>query len=141
MRSLIFPSVALGLTIALASCGDDSFSPTAETVAGSYAASTFTHETSAGTTDLLALGAVVSIALAADGTMTGEIFVEGGAEDGSDLDEDLTGTWTLAGSTVTFDQGADTFVRDVEFTAAQDRLTGERTFDDGTARLVLTKTE
>jgi hypothetical protein len=141
MRSLIFPGVALGLTIAFAACGDDSFSPTEETVAGSYAASTFTLETSAGTTDLLELGAVASITLAADGTTTGEIFVEGGAEDGGDLDENLTGTWTLTGSTVTFDQGADTFVRDVEFTAGRDRLTGEGTFDEGTIRLVLTKTE
>jgi hypothetical protein len=75
------------------------------------------------------------------GTTTGEIFVEGGGEDGGDLDEDLAGTWTLTGSTVTFDLGADTFIRDVEFTADEDRLTAEDTCEDVTIRLVLTKTE
>jgi hypothetical protein len=139
MRSLTPRDVALALTIGLAACGDDNFSPTVENVAGSYTASTFTYQTDAGTTDLLALGAVVSIELADDGTTTGEIFVEDGGEGGGDLDEDLTGTWTLAGSTVTFDQGADTFIRDLEFTADEDRLTGEDTFDDVTIRLVLTK--
>jgi hypothetical protein len=132
--------VALTLTIALAACSDDNFSPTVENVAGSYTASTFTYETAAGTTDLLALGAVVSIDLDADGTTTGEIFLEDGGEDG-DLDESLAGTWTLDGSTVTFDQTADTFIRDVEFTADEDRLAGEDTFDDVTIRLVLSKTD
>ena len=139
MRSSILRGVALALTIALAACGDD-FSPSVENVAGSYTASTFTYRTDEGTTDLLALGAIVSIDLAEDGTTTGEIFIEGG-EDGGDLEEDLAGTWTLTGSTVVFDQGADTFIRDVEFTADEDRLTGEDTFDEVTIRLVLTKTE
>jgi hypothetical protein len=141
MRSSTMGGVALTLTIALAACGDDNFSPTVETVAGSYTASTFTYETAAGTTDLLALGAVVSIDLAADGTTTGEIFVEEGGEGGGDLAESLAGTWTLDGSTVTFDQTADTFIRDLEFTVDEDRLTGEDTFDDVTIRLVLSKTE
>ena len=140
MRSSILRGVALALTIALAACGDD-FSPSVENVAGSYTASTFTYRTDEGTTDLLALGAIVSIDLAEDGTTTGEIFIEGGGEDGGDLEEDLAGTWTLTGSTVVFDQGADTFIRDVEFTADEDRLTGEDTFDEVTIRLVLTKTE
>ena len=140
MRSLTLRGSTLALTIALAACGDD-FSPTVENVAGSYAASTFTQRTDAGTTDLLALGAVVSIELAEDGTTTGEIFIEGAGEGGGDLDEDLAGTWTLTGSTVIFDQDADTFIRDVEFTADEDRLTGEDTFDDVTIRLVLTKSE
>ncbi len=93
------------------------------------------HDRSAGT------GAVVSIDLADDGTTTGEIFVAEGAEDGADLDEDLAGTWTLAGSIVTFEQGADTFIRDVEFTADEVVLIGEDTFDDVTIRLVLSKTD
>ena len=139
MRSSIMRAIALVLTIALAACGDDNFSPTVENVAGSYTASTFTYESSDATIDLLAAGAVVSIDLADDGTTTGEIFVAEGAEDGGDLDEDLTGTWTLAGNTVTFEQGADTFIRDVEFTADEDVLIGEETFDDVTIRLVLSK--
>lgn len=39
---------------------------------------------------------------------------------------------------MTFEQGADTFIRDLEFTA-EDVLIGEDTFDDVTIRLVLSK--
>ena len=78
----------------------------------------------------------MTLNLATDGTTTGQLFVPGGDEDGGDLDADLTGTWTLSGSTVTFDQAADTFFPDVEFTAEQDRLTGEGDFGDESIRLV-----
>jgi hypothetical protein len=54
-------------------------------------------------------------------------------------DADLAGTWTLSGSTVTFNQAADTFIRDVEFEASENRLTGEGTFGEETIRLVLIK--
>ncbi len=43
------------------------------------------------------------------------------------------------GGVVTFAQSADTFIRDVAFTASRNRLSGEGTFDSGTIRLVLTK--
>ena len=133
--------VRLGLLLGLAACGGgDGFSPTVDTVAGSYSAATFTAGSAVGTVDLLAIGALVSVTLEPDGTTTGRLFVPGGAEDGGDLDEDLTGTWSLSGSTVTFSQTADTFIRDAEFTATRDRLTGEGVFGDLTIRLVLTKT-
>jgi hypothetical protein len=130
--------IPLTLVLVLGSCGGDSFSPTVETVAGSYTASSFTLSSSVGTTDLLALGSTVDITLAIDGTT---LFVPGGAEDGSDLDVDLVGTWTLSGSTVTFNQTGDTFIRDVQFTAGRNRLSGEGTFSGTIIRLVLGKTD
>ena len=54
----------------------------------------------------------------------------GGDEDGGDLDEDLTGTWTLTGQTVTFNQTAETFIKEAEFIAGRNTLTAEST-DDG----------
>jgi spore maturation protein SpmB len=76
MRALISRTVAVGTSVMLAACGgDDGFSPTVETVAGSYSATIFTLTTSAGTTNLLAAGALVSVTLAADGTTTGQLFV------------------------------------------------------------------
>lgn len=138
MRWLRLPKVALSWALALTACGD-SFSPTTETVAGSYTASSFTVTSLAGTSDLLASGATASVNLASDGTTTGRLFVPGGSENGEDLDEDLTGTWTLSGSTVTFNQTADTFIRDVEFTATRNRLSSEGTFGEFTIRLVLSK--
>jgi hypothetical protein len=127
--------------VTLAACGggDDSFSPSVETVAGSYTASTFTVTTVAGALNLLTTGAQVSVTLAADGTTTGRLFVPNGADDGSDLDEDLTGTWSLSGSTVTFNQSADTFLTDVQFTATENQLTSEGEFNGAAIHVVLTK--
>ena len=140
MRAAVSRIFALGLSLALAGCGDDdSFSPTTDNVAGSYSASSFTVSSTLGTIDLLALGASVEVTLEPDGTATGRLFVPGGAAGGSDLDADLTGTWSLAGSTVTFNQTADTFIRDADFTAEENRLTGEGTFNGQTVRVVLEK--
>jgi hypothetical protein len=137
MRAIL----ALALALALGSCGgEDTFSPTVETVAGSYTASLLTLSSSVGTTDLLALGSTVAITLAVGGTTSGRLFVPGGADDGSDLDVDLAGTWALSGSTVTFQQAGDTFIRDVEFTAGPNELNGEGMFSGAIIRLVLGKT-
>jgi hypothetical protein len=132
--------VALTLALALGSCGgEDTFSPTVESVAGSYTASSLTLVSSVGTTDLLALGSTVAISLDANGTTSGRLFVPGGDDDGSDLDVDLAGTWTLSGSTVTFNQTGDSFIRGVEFTAGPDQLNGEGEFSGAIIRLVLGK--
>ena len=129
--------------VALAGCGgdDNPFSPTVANVAGTYNASQFTaSDTELGDFNLLALGATVHVVLNPDGTTTGHIFVpDVGQEDGA-VDADLTGTWTLSGSTVTFSQTADTFIRDVEFTAAQNSLASEGTINGTTIHLTLAKT-
>jgi hypothetical protein len=84
-------------------------------VAGSYAASTsfgtltFTSLSDGVTTDWLAAGASLSLGLNANGSVEGRLFVPGGDEDGTDLDEDMVGTWVLDGSIVRFQQNADTF--------------------------------
>jgi len=141
MGAVIGRAAALSIAIALGACGgEDSFSPSISTVSGSYTAITFTVTSSVGTTDLLALGSTVATTLAADGTTSGRLFVPGGDEDGSDLDVNLAGTWTLSGDTVTFTTVGDTFLTDVEFTAGRGRLSGEETFNGTTIRLVLGRT-
>ena len=139
MRASIRRVVTAGLLVLAPACSDDPFEPTDENVAGAYDAETFTTTTSTGTTDLLATGAEATITLAADGTTTGRLFLPGGNEDGSDFDADLTGTWTLADGIVTFDHESDTFIRDVEFTAGENRLTSQGAFGPVTYRLVLRK--
>ena len=144
MRFLSTRATTLALAAILSSCGDDDndvFSPTIDNVAGSYSAATLTVTSPSGTVDFLALGAEVDVILAANGTTTGHLFVPGGGENGEDFEADLTGTWTLADSTVTFDHEGDTFIRDVDFTVTRNQLTGEETFDDQTVRLVLTKSD
>jgi hypothetical protein len=129
------------LVFLLACGGSDSFTPTEETVAGTYEASTFTLTSFSGTTDLLLAGATVDATLAPDGTTSGRLFVPGGEEDGGDLDEDLTGTWTLAGQTVTFNQTAETFIGEAEFIAGRNTLTAEGTFDGLSIFLQLVKAD
>ncbi|HYF38257.1 MAG TPA: hypothetical protein VD930_01125, partial [Gemmatimonadales bacterium] len=130
----------LAFALGAAACGDDdSFSPTVETVAGSYTATTFTLSSVVGEINLLSGGATVTMDLATDGTTTGRLFVPDVGTGGSDLEEDLAGTWSLTDSTVTFDQSEATFIPQIDFTASPNRLTGEGTFSGGTLRLVLTK--
>ena len=90
--------------------------------------------------NLLSLGATVHVVLNPDGTTTGHLFVPDLGQEDGELDADLTGTWTLSGSTVTFSQTADTFIRDVEFTASQNSLESEGTFEGTTLHLALAKT-
>lgn len=130
--------------LAVTGCGGDDntpFSPTVANVAGTYNATLFTvSNDSLGTLNLLSVGATVHVVLNPDGTTTGHIFVPDlGQEDGA-VDADLTGTWTLSGDKVTFSQTSDTFIRDVEFTAAQNSLESEGTFDGATLHLALAKT-
>lgn len=127
--------------LVLLACGEGTpFSPTVETVAGSYQATTLTATQGTSSVNLLLGGGSLTLNLHEDGTTAGRLFVPGGGEGGADLDVDLTGTWTLTDNTVTFDQpNSDTFIRDTPFTAERNRLRAEETFSDVTIRVVLTK--
>jgi hypothetical protein len=69
------------------------------------------------------------------------LFVPGVVVGGADVDEDLAGTWTLSGTTVTFSQTNSTLINDVDFAVGPNTLTGEGTFQGTALRLVLTKDE
>jgi hypothetical protein len=127
------------LAVTVLGCGKDAFTPTSTDVAGSYAATTFTTTANGTTTDHLAAGASFALTLDPNGGTTGRLFIPGAAEGGGDLDADMVGTWTLSGSTVTFTQAADTFVRDMAFSVEQNRLRGDATFGDTRIRVVLDK--
>jgi hypothetical protein len=130
-------SVAAAL---LAACGgDDPFTPTPATVQGEYNASRFTATNSQGTVNLLALGATVHVVLKPDGTTTGHLSVPDLGTGG--IEADLAGTWSLSGSTVTFNpDDPNSIIGDAEFTAAQNSLDGEGQFEGTTLHLTLSKT-
>jgi hypothetical protein len=119
-------------------CGD-SFTASTSSVAGNYTLQSFTTTDSTGTTNWVTAGATLTIALAANGTTTGHLFVPGGDVGGGDLNADMAGTWTLVGDIVTFSQAADTFVRNVPFVATANRLTGDQQFTSTRVRIALTK--
>jgi hypothetical protein len=120
-------TAALAAVVMAAACGD-SFSPTLETVAGTYTATTFTTTANGTTTDQLAAGGSLVLTLAAGGTTSGQLVVPAVGDAGADFIADMAGTWVLTGDKVTFTQGADTFVRDMTFTATENELRGDETF-------------
>ena len=132
-------SGALAIALFLASCGgDDGFSPTVDNVSGSYSASSFTITSSSGLVDLLATGASMQVTLTPEGATTGRLLIPGTDMGGGD-DEDLTGTWMLTGGKVTISPTGPSVLRFAEFTAAPDRLSGERVLSGDTLRLVLSR--
>ncbi|MGH7461254.1 MAG: hypothetical protein ACREMA_09530 [Longimicrobiales bacterium] len=131
--------MALAALALLACDSDDPFTPSVDNVSGSYTATTFTTTIAGVTTDQLAAGASVTLTLAAVGTTSGRLFVPDADEDGGDFDADLTGTWTLTGTTVSFAHSADTFIRDINFVAADRQLTAEGSFGGDAVRLVLSR--
>jgi hypothetical protein len=144
MTTMIRRGVVLCLALALAACSDDDddgFNPTVDDVAGSYTASAFTLTSGNGDFDLLALGATVTATLDADGTTSGRLQVPGGVGGAPAVDEDLAGTWTLSGTTVTFSPSASSLLSDVDFAVGPNTLTGEGIYQGAVLLLVLTKDE
>ncbi len=133
MHRPVYLVVLIGI---LLSCGDGN-APTVPEVAGSYEATHFRIIEDGQTTDLLEEGASLSLTLAEDGSVSGRLFIPGGGENGSDLDASMEGVWLLSGDQVTFDQVADTFMNDMTFAVEDNRLSGERDFDDVSVSLVL----
>jgi hypothetical protein len=124
------------LALVLASCGDDVATPA--DLAGTYNATLFETTVGGNTTDHLATGASITVTLVADLTVTGRLFAPGGNEDGTDLDADLTGTWTLLRNSLRMDSEADTFVRGVDWVVVPGGiLTATGVFDDVTVEVVL----
>lgn len=122
---------------ALLACGDAT-SPTIATVAGSYVATLFTVQDGATPAeDLIAGGGLITLTLRTDRTTSGRLFVPGGGEMGQDFDVDLAGTWTLDGTIVTLDHAADTFLRDMPLTVANNRLEGQHIFGSATVSVEL----
>jgi hypothetical protein len=125
------------LALALGGCDSPTEPPTVASVSGEYQASTLALTQGGQSQDFLAVGAELTVSLKPDGTTTGRLFVPEGDEDGRDLREDLMGRWTLRGDTVRFQQGADTFLRDMPFLVRGRRLEGEYAAGGGRLRVVL----
>jgi hypothetical protein len=130
-------SIVVLTVIAVGACSD---STAPSPLIGSYFASSFMTTENGVTTDQLAAGASVDIALAADGTTTGELFIPASSTGGGgDFVRDLAGTWTQIRETVGFQHTADTFIRDMPFTIVGSTLVGDQTFGPTRVQLTLAK--
>ena len=129
-------------TVLLLACGgDNGFNPTPESVAGSYEVTTLRETQNGITINHLALGVTLSLDLEADGTAAGHVFAPLGGAAGSDLDTDLSGTWSLSGSTVTLAVPEAPFLSDVTFTAEENSLRADQTIGATRVEVILTRSE
>jgi hypothetical protein len=139
IRSTLNRSMLAIAIFATAGCGEETITGlTMLRVAGVYTATSLTTVTSGTTTNRLASGSTLNMVLAANGTVSGTFFApaEGSAPA---VSESMAGTWTLDGTTVDFTQSADTFVRDMIFTANGTTLVGDQTFGNTRVQVTLTR--
>lgn len=92
-------------------------------VAGNYEASQFTVQIEGEIVDVLTAGGFIEMTLRDSGGVSGRLFIPESLAAGEENDFPLDGTYTISGDVVTFDQEADTFIRDLEWS-----------FDNGTLR-------
>jgi hypothetical protein len=130
-RSLIKRALMLFGVAALVACGSDSTAPN-NTVAGAYVATQFITTGSSGQTNQLLAGSTLSLNLNANGTVTGHLHLAA-TNSNPVFDADMAGTWTQTGSTVTFAQAADTFVRNMTFAIVANGNLWELVGDGGPA--------
>jgi hypothetical protein len=86
----------------------------------------------------LAGGASINATLNADGTTSGTLHVPAALNNGTPIDEDLTGTWSLTNGQVSFHPTAATFLPDLAFTVHGNQLEGTGAFGGTTLHVVLT---
>lgn len=138
-----FSSNARRLVTALAASAalgcENATGPSMAEVAGVYQATTLTTVTNGVSTDQLAAGATLGITLQANGSTSGQFVVPGANEDGSDFVASMAGTWNLSGSTVSFQQSADSFMQAMTFAVRADTLAGDEIFGDTRIIVLLTR--
>ncbi|HJQ12652.1 MAG TPA: hypothetical protein VJ840_16585 [Gemmatimonadaceae bacterium] len=133
---------ALLFVAALIACGgsDNGTQPLA--LAGAYTATEFVTTNSSGQTNQLTAGSTLTITLNSNGSTTGHLHIAASGGDPA-FDADMAGTWTQSGMTVNFSQSADTFVRNMPFTAVAQgpnwSLVGNGTFSGTSIHITLTR--
>lgn len=112
-------------------------------IGGAWTATEFTiTEPGEDPADVLAAGGslTINIITAPAGVTEGTLIIPGEFAEGVDVVSSMEGTFTLNGNTVTFDQEADTFVRDMTWTLFGDKMTATQAFAGVTIHVQLTRT-
>lgn len=139
MTSLRRYATLFATASALVACGSDSPTQT-ETLAGTYTATTFRVTPSGqAMVDVLAQNGALSITIAPDNSTTGSLLVPSTVAGGTALLASMLGTASRTGSTVRFQQTADTFVRDLAWTVSGTTLQ-VNDLAAGSARFTITLT-
>lgn len=114
---------AVAMLSAVAACGDDGVVDP-DPVAGTYTATTFRVTPPAATEiNVLTEGGSLTIVIGANSTTTGTLNLPASVTGGTPLQASMAGTVERNGNGVSFDQTADTFVRDLNWTVAGNTIT------------------
>jgi len=106
---------------AIVGCGSDAPNQPSS-IAGVYTATVFrVTPTGQPTIDVVAQGGTLSITIASDNTASGTLSLPASVA-GTPFTASMTGTVVQTGTTVRFEQTADTFVRDLTFTVVGNTL-------------------
>ena len=115
---------------------DDPTAPTADGVAGSYAATRLTATSPLGTENLLQQGGSLTMELLPSGALTGNLS----APKQGVTNLAFAGTWRIEDGGVEIDEvGADTFVDDLSFRVVGNTLVADEIIDVVRVRATLTK--
>ena len=115
----------------------DAFKPTTENIVGRYEVESFTADSAGTLRDLFAAGATLELIMLPFGDVVGALNVPPIPPDTATFYASLNGTWALTGNKVRFTQDGDSFVRDMDWIADKDRLSGDQTFGAVRVRVVL----
>ncbi len=137
-RSLHGPAILLVCLTVMVACGDSTDPDPTNGIVGSYVATTFTLDQGGPLIDLLSAGSSLTLTLTGGGTTTGTLFVPASVAGGTDFQADMAGAYQVVGNTVTFQQNADTFVRDATWSIVGTTLTTVFTSGE-TISVILTK--
>lgn len=112
----------------------------ASPIAGTWSATTFLF-TEAGKqpADVLAQGGGLTITVSSTNRTIGSLSVPATITGGASVVASMAGTATVSGSTVQFDQEADTFVRDVTWTITGNTLVTTSSVSGVTLNITLTR--
>ncbi len=112
-RAALAATVLVG---SLAACGDDGGVTNLPIIGGSYSATTFlVTPDGESQIDVLAAGGRLTIAIGATNATAGTLLLPASVTGDVALTESMAGTAEITGSSVSFDQTADTFVRDLNW--------------------------
>ena len=117
-------ATGLILASAAAGCGSDGPTDPANSLAGSYRATVFSVTPNGqAAIDVLSANGSLAITIGAANGLSGHLSLPASVTGSSAFTADMAGTAIVTGATVTFQQGADSFVRDLVWTRVGTSLT------------------
>ena len=134
--------IHLTVILFLFGCSENSTEPNVDVIFGNYSSSLFTLALDGNSPiDVLSAGGYINIELSEDSTTIGELFIPDTLDltGGGDLKFNLIGQFKLEGNSITFEQNADTFIRNAEWLYSSQKISGNYSKDGVVIEVVLQK--